>query len=47
MKGIKGHLLEYKNTNTNKYDYILKANIGKQSIRYYMHASRIILGLTR
>lgn len=47
MKGIKGHLIEFRNNNPEKYDYLMKANIGKQVVTYYMHDSRIILGLTR
>jgi hypothetical protein len=47
MKGVKGHLIEYKNPNPAKFNYFIKANVGNQAIRYYMHDSRILLGLTR
>lgn len=47
MKGIKGHLIEFRNPDPEKYDFLMKANIGKQIVTYYMHDSRIILGLTR
>jgi hypothetical protein len=47
MKGIKGHLIEFKNESPSKYNYFLRANIGRQMVNYYMHDSRIILGLTR
>ena len=47
MKGIKGHLNEFRNSNPEKYDFLMKANIGKQVVTYYMHDSRIMLGLTR
>jgi len=47
MKGVKGHLIEYRNTNPSQYNYLLKANIGKQFLTYYMHSSRIIMGITR
>lgn len=47
MRGIKGHLVEFKNRAPEKYDYLMRANIGKQMVTYYMHQSRIILGLTR
>jgi hypothetical protein len=46
MKGIKGHLIEFRNENPQKYNYFLRANIDKQFVNYYMHDSRIILGLT-
>jgi hypothetical protein len=47
MKGVKGHLIEYRNPNPSQYDFILMANVGSQMLNYYMHPSRIILGLTR
>lgn len=43
---MKGHLVEYRNPNPQKYNFILSANIGKQMVDYYMHDSRILLGLT-
>jgi hypothetical protein len=47
MRGIKGHLVEFKNTNPQKYNYFIRSNIGSSPINYYIHDSRIILGLTR
>lgn len=47
MKGIKGHLLEFRNENPAKFNYFLRANVGRQFVNYYMHDTRIILGLTR
>lgn len=47
MKGVKGHLIEYRNPNPSQYDFILMSNVGNHFLNYYMHDSRIILGLTR
>lgn len=47
MKGIKGHLIEFRNPSPEIYNFLMKANIGKQVVTYYMHDSRIMLGLTR
>jgi hypothetical protein len=47
MRYIKGHLIEYKNKNSNDFNYILRGSVGKEEISYYMHDSRIMIGLTR
>jgi len=46
MKGVKGHLIEYKNPDPKKYDIIFRASIGDNSVNLYMHESRILVGLT-
>jgi hypothetical protein len=46
LRGVKGHLLEYKNIKPEKYDYFLRVNVGKKQMFYYMHSSRIIMGKT-
>jgi hypothetical protein len=46
MVGKKGHLIEYKNNNPEKYNYFLRLNIGNRRLGYYMHGSRILCGLT-
>ena len=42
----KGHVIEYKNPNPEKYNYLLRINIGTKRIAYYMHRGRILAGLT-
>jgi hypothetical protein len=42
----KGHIIEYKNHRPEKYNYLLRINIGSRRIAYYMHGSRIMAGLT-
>ncbi len=46
LRGVKGHLLEYSNPDPSKYNCFFSANVGKQAIDYYIHGSRILLGLT-
>lgn len=46
MKGVKGHLVEYRNPDPQRYNCIITANFGKQIVDYYMHDSRILLGFT-
>lgn len=46
MRGRKGHLVEYKNLKPEKYDYLMRANVGNKRMSYYMHASRILIGRT-
>ena len=42
----KGHLIEYKNSDPVNFDYMLGVNIGTDRIWYFMHESRILMGLT-
>lgn len=37
LSGVKGHLLEYRNSDPSLYNCIVTANIGKQTVDYYMH----------
>ena len=37
MRGIKGHLVEFKNKAPEKYDFLMRANVGNQMVTYYMH----------
>jgi hypothetical protein len=46
LRGVKGHLLEYRNPDPTKYNCFFSANVGKQAVDYYIHGSRILLGLT-
>jgi|LakMenEpi03Aug12_release.lakeMendotaPanAssembly.Ray.scaffolds.fasta_scaffold6172744_1 hypothetical protein len=45
MKGLKGHLIEYRNKDPIKYNYFLKTGVGDNKMAYYMHSSRILIGL--
>jgi len=45
MKGLKGHLIEYRNIDPTKYNYFLKVTMGNSRMAYYMHPSRILIGL--
>ena len=46
MKGRKGHLIEFKNKKPSEYNYLMRVSIGSSRISYYMHSSRILMGLT-